>query len=108
MDIPPAHFPAPTMVDDDALAKVDNADDIFGGLDGADKASVDAHTLSNDSASDNTDDDDDEDDDDADDANELAQAAGLRRSSRSTKGSTTCYDQYGLLMHARCEARGGP
>ncbi len=95
-------------MDDDAPVLDDNAGDIYGALDGADKASVAADTLSDDSDANNTDDNDDGDDNNPDDADELARAAGLCRSSRSMKGSTTRYDQYGLLMHPRREACGGP
>ena len=55
----------------------------------------------------NDDDDNSDDNDDAPDDDAIARAAGLRRSERVTKGSTTRYTDYGLLMAARRTARGG-
>jgi hypothetical protein len=110
MDIRPAHFPAPAMINDGAIALEDDAEEIYGDLDAADDASVHTGRSSDDSsagAADDNDTDDDDDDDD-DDADALARAAGLRRSSRSTKGLTTRFDNYSLLMHARRAARAGP
>jgi hypothetical protein len=72
-------------------------------------ATSDEDTLASGNDEDSDDDSDDDaapDDDDAADAG--ARAAGLRRSSRTGKGRTSRFDDYGLLMDARRQAHGSP
>jgi hypothetical protein len=105
-DIPPHDLAddIPILDDDDVIdVDVGNSDaDTVIDIAGSDS---DAENDAHDDAADT---DSDDDDDDAPNDDDVARAAGLRRSARATKGSTSRYDNYGLLMHARRTARGGP
>jgi hypothetical protein len=104
-DIPPHHLADDVLLvdaDDDAGPVVGDA------YHNNNDADADSDDDASDGANDSDDDDDSDGDEDPPDEDAMARAAGLRCSGRATKGSTTRYSDYGLLMHARRAARGAP